>query len=598
MAIVWSNRQGSFWCSGVELTVSYPDNNTASVTYTAYFKSSLDLSVWSSMSYVLATSGANAWSNTGSPSGYVTSSNDNPVQIYTTTFSINRTSSDQTLSASNKITIVQNNNKTIPAGAIGNKTAYTSITISAKPVTTRTLTLNRGIGVATFTGAGTYNNGSVATTVATASTGYHLTTYVGTTADGTNSNYTWYDPNGLHTHTDTWNMTANRTVTANAALNVYTFKFNANGGTGTISDKTVTYNTNITFSNSFTKTGHTFAGWKTFRQFDSKWYTTSGWKTETEINTNGYSYSYHNNTTSYNINSSWVTGGAENSVSSNGIYILYAQWTPNSYTLTINPNGGTWNGTTSNSTRTQNYNTTLTIAPPTREGYIFAGWYKGSVGTLNNSLQDPLFINSTPIVYNNNNNGAVTHYKSSDTSGSYSKVIQITTSTNTASPGYGGYVVHGNSEANQTFIHVIRAKIPKGYKLQHYQNAVGTGASFTWLTDRDGTGDWKDYAYELTCGSSGTFSTFGFMALEAQGSLPVTWRVTGNQITKNPTSNQIFTFGAGNTTLYAQWIPKSFVKIWDGTQWQQAIPYIYNGTEWKQTMPYIYDGEEWKHMER
>ena len=41
-----------------------------------------------------------------------------------------------------------------------------------------------------------------------------------------------------------------------------------------------------------------------------------------------------------------------------GTVYLYAKWSINSYTLTINPNGGSFNSTTSNTTVTQNYNTT------------------------------------------------------------------------------------------------------------------------------------------------------------------------------------------------------------------------------------------------
>ena len=48
---------------------------------------------------------------------------------------------------------------------------------------------------------------------------------------------------------------------------------------------------------------------------------------------------------------------------------LYAHWNANSYTLTINPNGGTWNNTTSNSTKTGTTNSTLSIANPTPKGY-------------------------------------------------------------------------------------------------------------------------------------------------------------------------------------------------------------------------------------
>ena len=48
---------------------------------------------------------------------------------------------------------------------------------------------------------------------------------------------------------------------------------------------------------------------------------------------------------------------------------LYAHWSANSYTLTINPNGGTWNNTTSNSTKTGTTNSKLSIANPTPKGY-------------------------------------------------------------------------------------------------------------------------------------------------------------------------------------------------------------------------------------
>ena len=66
----------------------------------------------------------------------------------------------------------------------------------------------------------------------------------------------------------------------------------------------------------------------------------------------------------------------------------------------------------------------------------------------------------------------------------------------------------------------------------------------------------------------------------------------GTQVTKNPTSAQTFTYGAGNTTLYAQWIPET-VEIYYNDKWSRAIPYIYNGSDWKQTIPYVYNNG-WK----
>ena len=45
---------------------------------------------------------------------------------------------------------------------------------------------------------------------------------------------------------------------------------------------------------------------------------------------------------------------------------LMGRATVNSYTLTVNPNGGSWNNTTNNSTFTLNYGATKTIANPTK----------------------------------------------------------------------------------------------------------------------------------------------------------------------------------------------------------------------------------------
>ena len=44
--------------------------------------------------------------------------------------------------------------------------------------------------------------------------------------------------------------------------------------------------------------------------------------------------------------------------------MLYAHWTVNKYTLTINPNGGKWNNIAQNVTFTQDYGTTMTIEDP------------------------------------------------------------------------------------------------------------------------------------------------------------------------------------------------------------------------------------------
>ena len=106
-------------------------------------------------------------------------------------------------------------------------------------------------------------------------------------------------------------------------------------------------------------------------------------------------------------------------------------------------------------------------------------------------------------------------------------MMKITTS-GTASPGLGGFMQITSSKLLGTFYHVIVAKIPVGYTLNQYNNAVGTGETFTWLTPRAGTGKFETYIYKLDCGTAGSFSSFGHVALTgpaATSSNPVTWYV-------------------------------------------------------------------------
>ena len=75
---------------------------------------------------------------------------------------------------------------------------------------------------------------------------------------------------------------------------------------------------------------------------------------------------------------------------------IYAHWTPNNYTLTINPNGGTYNSSTSNTTMTVQYGKTQIIANPTRSGYVFAGWtLSGAGSSLNGTTFTMGYENAT-----------------------------------------------------------------------------------------------------------------------------------------------------------------------------------------------------------
>lgn len=400
--------------------------------------------------------------------------------------------------------------------------------------------------------------------------------------------------------------------------------YNANGGSGAPSATTYRYATSGTTNLSSTKptrTGYTFLGWSQSSTATSASYS-AGQAWSLTNNANYTLYAVWSKNSYYLDLNGWLDGASSGGISGygtadvyingsrvaagvsdyytqhpygstyeiknivattghtyNGVYsgsvsgtigagavTVTLKFSTNSYTLTIDPNGGTWGGTTSDSTATQNYNTTKSIAAPTRTGYTFAGWFKTAYGSLNNSRNThPCFYgqNNEVGVYNNNGNGVVTHTIQSDASAGYQYTLKITTSTNSASPGYGGFYTQLTSAASKTYIHCFRAKVPSGYSLWHASNAVGNGSSFEWLTDNTGTGAWKNYAYKLTTGSSGTFSTFGYVYMIASGSLPVTWYLGGTQITTSPTSAQTFTYGAGNTTLQAQWVPQKFTITYD-----------------------------------
>lgn len=206
----------------------------------------------------------------------------------------------------------------------------------------------------------------------------------------------------------------------------YTVSYNANGGSGAPSSQTKTYGSTLTLSSTKpTRSGYTFKGWGTSASDTSVDYNAGGnytsnsaitlyaiWeKTLTlSYNANGgtgapnsASENIYNATTSkaFTISSTiptrtgysflgWgTTAGATSATYSAGASVtlsdnltLYAVWKINSYSLTIKPNGGVWNGSKDNSTITQEYNSTKAIEDPTWAGHTFAGWTLSGDGVL------------------------------------------------------------------------------------------------------------------------------------------------------------------------------------------------------------------------
>lgn len=119
----------------------------------------------------------------------------------------------------------------------------------------------------------------------------------------------------------------------------YILSYDANNGAGAPSSQTKAGTTSATFTISATtpsRTGYAFAGWATSASATSAAYQAGG------------SITVSANTT------------------------LYAVWTPNTYKVTFNANGGAVSQSSKNVTHDSTYGA---LPTPTRAGYNFLGWY-------------------------------------------------------------------------------------------------------------------------------------------------------------------------------------------------------------------------------
>ena len=148
----------------------------------------------------------------------------------------------------------------------------------------------------------------------------------------------------------------------------YTVRYNANGGTGSMADTTVTYGTSTALrANSFTRNGWDFAGWYAYRTSDSKWYYTNGssygWYAEGSQPSGYYKDTYNDG-----------VSVAKTSSVNKDVVIMYAQWTAKdqTYTVRYNANGGS--GTMADTIVVYGYGTPLRTNTFTKTGYKFVGW--------------------------------------------------------------------------------------------------------------------------------------------------------------------------------------------------------------------------------
>ena len=219
----------------------------------------------------------------------------------------------------------------------------------------------------------------------------------------------------------------NLSFEAHYIANTYTIKYDKNGGTGSMSDQEMTYDTARNLSkNTYTKEGYTFKGWNTSADgkgtsyndeavvenlavsgnitlyakweannyeivFNSNHANTEGtmsnlsmtYDTSKALTINAYTLSGYTfdgwNTKPDGTGTNYTNGEAVNNLTTSGTITLYAKWKANTYTVVFEKNTGT--GTMENQTITYDEATKLTKNAYTKEGYTFVSWNTEPDGT-------------------------------------------------------------------------------------------------------------------------------------------------------------------------------------------------------------------------
>ena len=175
-------------------------------------------------------------------------------------------------------------------------TYHVTSDVATIPENTYQVTLQKGTGVQSVSGAGSYTMGQSVTINATLATGYHWKGWTGTYETDTKQ-YTFSMP------------MQDVSMTADAEINHSTLRVDPNGGTWNGSADVQSFTENYGVAKSIpdpVRPGYTFSGWVKSDAFHGS------------------------------LNNAVYTFGAEDGVTD----ILTASWTANSYTLHFDPNGG------------------------------------------------------------------------------------------------------------------------------------------------------------------------------------------------------------------------------------------------------------------
>ena len=381
---------------------------------------------------------------------------------------------------------------------VGGNSQQVTITV---PTYTIAASANPSAG-GTVSGAGQYQQGSSCTLTATANTGYTFTNWTeGGNVASTNASYTF-------------NVTGNRTLVANFALNTYSITATANPTAGGTVTGAGTYNQGASCTLTATaNTGYTFTNW-------------------TE-------------------NGSVVSTNADYTFTVEGARTLVANFTLNSYTIaaTASPSAG---GTVSGAGE-YDFGASCTLTATANTGYTFTNWTEnGNVVSTNANYTFTVSGNRTLVA---------------------NFTLNTYTITATCNPAEGG-TVSGAGEYNHGESCTLTATANNGYTFVNWKengSVVSTNASYTFTvtSNRNLVANFTLNTYDIsaTCDPSeaGTITGEGeynygesctLTAIANEGHTFINWTENGTQVS----SQAEYTFTvAGDRVLVAHFSSQAYI---------------------------------------
>ena len=284
---------------------------------------------------------------------------------------------------------------------------------------------------------------------------------------------------------------------------------------------------------------------------------------------------------------------------------IEATWSSNSYTLTINPNGGIYNGTTANTVKTLPAETNYEVTEiPTRTGYDFVGWKRTGSGSLHSGTAEA--VNSMIKVAEkaDSDGTAYTNYSMNVTN----------TGADTWWPGFTAfhypytaghtyimsYDVRVNNSSGLVYSQIRNSGFDNNYDFNYATGNLGNVTNgwehrtiertFQSTTSQNGSAITTNPVVEFYCGvavgKTGKFS-FDLKNITIYDATAKKY-VTSKSATVK--SGSTVTMGGGNTTLTAVWKAKEYKltlnpnsgKFEDGTTKAKTLSpnLFYGGGNW------------------